>query len=102
MSKLTVEKKKKIVQLTGGARDVSVISLAWDLGWMIALPIVLLAIGGAMLDKKFQSSPWFLLGGIGLAFVISSVMVYGKVMRVMADLSMNEDLMEDDKGCGDK
>ncbi len=96
MSRLTVEKKKKIVQSIGGAGDVSVISLAWDLGWMIALPIVLLAIGGAMLDKKLQSSPWFLLGGIGLAFVISSVMVYGKVLRVLADLSVDGELSEGD------
>ena len=102
MSRLTVKKKKKIVQSTGGAGDVSVISLAWDLGWMIALPIVLLAIGGAMLDKKLQSSPWFLLGGIGLAFVISSVMVYGKVIRAMADLSVSGELSEGDDEYNDE
>ncbi len=94
MSKLTTGKNNNITKATPRSEDVSIISLAWDLGWMIAVPIVLLAFGGAVLDKKLQTSPWFLLGGIGLAFVISAVMVYGKVMRVMEDLSVNGKLLE--------
>ncbi len=97
MSKLTRKGKNKTTKTAPQSGDVSVISLAWDLGWMIAVPIVLLAFGGAMLDKKFQSSPWFLLGGIGLAFVISAVMVYGKVLRVLADLSGDGELLEDEE-----
>ena len=96
MSKLTTGKNNRTTKTTPRSGDVSVISLAWDLGWMIAVPIVLLAFGGAVLDKKFQTSPWFLLGGIGLAFVVSAVMVYGKVLRVLADLSVNGKLSEGD------
>ncbi len=97
MSKLTTGKNNRTTKITPRSGDVSVISLAWDLGWMIAVPIVLLAFSGTMLDKKFQTSPWFLLGGIGLAFVISAVMVYGKVLRVLADLSGDGELSEDDE-----
>ncbi len=96
MSKLTTGTNNHTTKKTPRSGDVSVVSLAWDLGWMIAVPIVLLAFSGTMLDKKFQTSPWFLLGGIGLAFVISAVMVYGKVLRVLADLSVDGELSEDD------
>jgi F0F1-type ATP synthase assembly protein I len=66
--------------------DISVISLAWDLGWMIVIPIIILATGGALLDKKNGTSPWILLAGIGFSLIITSVMVYGRVMKVLASL----------------
>jgi len=65
------------------SQDVSLWSLAWDLGWMITIPLVVFAVGGAMIDKKINTSPWFLLGGIGLALVITSIMVYGKTIRAI-------------------
>jgi len=49
-------------------------------------PLVVFAVGGAMIDKKINTSPWFLLGGIGLALVITSIMVYGKTIRAIEDL----------------
>lgn len=66
--------------------DVSVISLAWDLGWMIIIPIVILASSGAFLDKKFATSPWMLLAGIGFSLIITAIMVYGKVTKVLTKL----------------
>jgi len=69
------------------AKDISVISLAWDLGWMIAVPIVVFAVGGALLDKQFETSPWFLLGGIGMSLIITAVMIYYKVIGVLTELS---------------
>jgi F0F1-type ATP synthase assembly protein I len=76
--------------------DISVISLAWDLGWMIIIPIIILAIGGAFLDKKFATSPWILLAGIGFSLVITSVMIYGKVTKVLAELG-GEDIKPEGK-----
>jgi len=87
MSKLRNEKRQKIINEQSVVdNDISVVSLAWDLGWMITIPLVIFAVGGAMIDKKINTSPWFLLGGIGLALVITSVMVYGKTVRAMKEL----------------
>ena len=61
----------------------SALALAWELGYTIAIPIVIFAIGGRFLDKKFGSSPILLLLGILLALIISSVGVYRKTMKVM-------------------
>lgn len=61
----------------------SVLSLAWELGYTIAVPIVVLALGGRLLDKKLDSAPWFLLVGIGLSLVVSSWLVYFKVTKII-------------------
>ncbi len=57
--------------------------LAWELGYTIAIPIVVFALIGRMADKYFQSSPWFLLFGIVVSIVMSTVLVYKKVARLL-------------------
>lgn len=54
------------------------LNLAWELGYLIAIPAAAFSFGGAYLDKKIGTSPLFLLIGIGLALVISSIAVYKK------------------------
>ncbi|MEK7523881.1 MAG: AtpZ/AtpI family protein [Patescibacteria group bacterium] len=61
----------------------SVLSLAWELGYMIALPIVILGIGGAWLDKKIGTSPAFLLIGIFLSLIVSGIGVYRKTKAII-------------------
>lgn len=39
-------------------------------GW-IGLPIIIALFLGRWLDNKYNSSPWLLLGSIGLAFTLS-------------------------------
>jgi len=70
--------------------NLSLWSLAWDLGWIIAIPIVILAIGGAILDKKMGTSPWILLTGVILSVGITSFAVYYKVTKILGDLSNKE------------
>lgn len=60
----------------------SALSLAWELGYIIALPIALLGFGGALLDKKLGTSPAFLLIGIALSIIISAVAVYRKIKHI--------------------
>jgi F0F1-type ATP synthase assembly protein I len=76
-------KKKNINE----GNNLSMLSLAWNLGWTIALPIVLLATGGAMLDKQIGTSPWMLLLGVGFSIVITSAMVYYKTMKVLGTIN---------------
>lgn len=58
-------------------------SLAFELGYTIAIPIVALGLVGRLLDKKFDSSPILLLAGILLSIIISSIGIYKKVVRII-------------------
>ena len=61
----------------------SAIGFAWELGYSIAVPLALFALGGRFLDKKLGTSPWLLLGGIVISIAITSFIVYKKVMTVI-------------------
>lgn len=58
------------------------VSLAWELGYLIALPAVLFGFGGAYLDKYAGTSPLFLLLGFALATLLSGIGVVRKVKRL--------------------
>ena len=64
----------------------SAIGLAFNLGYLIVIPLVALAIGGRLLDKKLDSSPVLFLVGVVVSISISSFMVYSKTKQVMADI----------------
>lgn len=62
---------------------VSVFSLAFELGYIVAIPIVVLALVGRMIDKKLDSSPWFLLLGIVISIVVSTYWIYKKTSAII-------------------
>lgn len=64
-------------------KSFSMLSLAWELGYLIALPLVALTLGGRFLDKKLGTSPLILLVGVVTAIGISSYMVYKKTIDIM-------------------
>ncbi len=55
------------------------IALAWELGYVIALPLVVFGISGRWLDRRYDTSPLFLLVGILAAIVISGIWVFKKI-----------------------
>ena len=61
----------------------SVFSLAWELGYMIAIPLVALTLGGRFLDKKFDTSPLMLLVGVVVSIVFSTYAIYRKMSDVI-------------------
>jgi len=64
----------------------SVFSLVMELGYTIAIPIVLFALGGRFLDKKLDSSPWFLLIGIFISILLTSWLVYRKMIKIINEV----------------
>jgi F0F1-type ATP synthase assembly protein I len=56
----------------------SATSLAWELGYIITIPLVVLALLGRYLDKKMGTSPWLLLLGLLIAIFASSYGIYKK------------------------
>jgi len=67
--------------------------LSFDLGWQIALPLVLLAGGGRWLDQKLDSSPWLLLSGIGLALLMNVVLVSRQMLKIIAETEAEQKLL---------
>jgi F0F1-type ATP synthase assembly protein I len=61
------------------------VSIVWELGYLIALPAVVLGVGGAYLDKYLQTSPTFLLTGFVLALVLSTLGVWRMIKRVFEE-----------------
>lgn len=58
------------------------LAIAGELGYTIAIPIVLFALGGRMLDLRWGTSPWLLLAGIFLAIVVSGFVIARKIRKV--------------------
>ncbi|EKD56735.1 MAG: hypothetical protein ACD_58C00110G0003 [uncultured bacterium] len=59
-----------------------VLSICGQLGFVIALPAAGFAYLGAILDKKYATSPLFVISGLGIAIFASSVWVYRMVKRL--------------------
>ena len=59
------------------------VALAWQLGYTITVPIVLFALGGRFLDRRFGTEPWLLLTGILVSIVISSIGITMRVRRII-------------------
>lgn len=56
--------------------------LAWELGYTIAIPIVLFALAGRWADNEFGTGPWLLLTGIVASLFTTSFLVYRKVSKL--------------------
>lgn len=67
----------------GGTKPWSALTFAFELGYMIAIPLVFLALLGRWADRQFETSPWFLVGGIIVATTVSTWIVYKKVSNIL-------------------
>ena len=59
------------------------VRLAWNFGYIIAIPAVLFGFGGAYLDKTWSTSPVFILIGLGIALGLSVVGIWRVVKEIM-------------------
>ena len=64
-------------------KNFKALALAWELGYTIAVPIVVLALLGRLADKAWGTSPWLLLFGIVVSITFSSWLIYRKVKELM-------------------
>ncbi len=65
----------------------SPIAFAWQLGYNITIPLIVLALIGRILDKKFNSSPYLFMVSILLSIIISSYIVYFKASKTIKKIS---------------
>jgi LPXTG-motif cell wall-anchored protein len=59
------------------------VQLVWDMGWIIAIPAVVFAFLGAYLDKRFGTTPTFILIGLALALLLSFLGVKRKLKEIL-------------------
>jgi F0F1-type ATP synthase assembly protein I len=71
------------MEMTKEDKTWSTLSLAWELGYTIAIPIAVLAFGGAYLDKYLNTSPIFLLIGVFLSIGISTFGILKKTKDIL-------------------
>ncbi len=74
-----VEEEKK--QEKDALTKSDLISFAFEVGGSIALPLVILALGGRLLDKYFDSSPLFLILGLLLSLISTAYLISKKVKK---------------------
>ena len=62
----------------------ALVSLASEMGFIIALPLVAFALGGKWLDHRMHNStPWFTLLGIVLAITATTVWLTKKLKELI-------------------
>ncbi len=74
-----------VPKTSNSQRSQKVGALAWELGYTIAIPLVVLALLGRMADKYFGTSPLLLLIGIFTSILLTSFLVYRKTKDIMSD-----------------
>jgi hypothetical protein len=56
--------------------NAGMVSLAFEMGFVIAVPAVVMSIVGKRLDAMWGMSPWLTLSGIGFALMLSTAWIY--------------------------
>lgn len=67
------------------------LGLLGQLGYIIAIPLVILALTGKFVDKKYGTSPWVLITGMFFSLVISTIWVYKKTLIIMKETIEKEE-----------
>lgn len=65
------------------------LGMAWELGYVIAIPIVVLGLGGRMLDKHYNTSPWLFLTGVIVSIVLTSFGLVWKFKKLLKDVEQS-------------
>ena len=76
------EKSAKKSNTTQYTTPLALLALVGELGFIISLPLLAMVMIGIQLDRWLQKSPLFLIIGIVLAALFSSVLVGYKVKKV--------------------
>jgi pheromone shutdown protein TraB len=73
-----------------------ILGVAFELGFLIALPIVILALGGKRLDLKYHTH-YFVYLGILTAIVVTCLLIYKRFSALLNTLKKAGDIKDDIK-----
>ncbi len=66
------------------------LGLAWELGYVIALPLVIFALVGRWLDHRWGTSPLMILVGVVVAFIITSIWLATKLKEITKEMKIDD------------
>ncbi|HEY4512198.1 MAG TPA: AtpZ/AtpI family protein [Candidatus Paceibacterota bacterium] len=61
------------------ATKAELIAFAFEVGYSVAIPLAILAFGGRWLDRQMDTTPTFLVIGLLLSIVSTSIIIWRKV-----------------------
>ena len=61
-------------------------NLAWELGYLIVIPLVIFALAGRYADHHFGTTPWLFLTGVVVAMGSTTVLLIRKFTILMHDI----------------
>lgn len=61
------------------------LGFAWQFGYVVLVPLILLGLGGRLLDRWLHTAPWFFLGGMLLAIAVSMFGLIRKALQIFRD-----------------
>lgn len=59
------------------------LTIVGQIGFIIAIPVVVLTLTGHYLDERLGTSPWLLISAIILSLVVSSLILYSRVIKTL-------------------
>lgn len=62
------------------------LGMVWEFGYLIAVPLVLFALGGRWLDVKLKTTPWVFLIGLGISIAASTFLLIRKFSVMLKDI----------------
>lgn len=62
------------------------LGLAWELGYLIIVPLIIFALAGRWADQQFGTSPWLFLGGMTLAIITTTIFLVRKFSGLIRDI----------------
>lgn len=62
-------------------KEIAVASAMYSLGSILG-PLLVIGGLGLILDKIFQTHPWFLLGGVLVAFIVTNILLFKKIKKI--------------------
>lgn len=65
------------------------LGIAWELGYVIAIPIVALGLAGRFLDKHYGTSPWLFLAGVLVSIVLTSFGLVWKFKKLLKGIEQD-------------
>lgn len=78
-----MENDKKLKENSDVTKKWQLVSIASELGFIIALPLVALGFAGKWLDNKFGTEPWITLAGILLAIVLTTTWLTKRIKSIL-------------------
>ncbi len=75
------EKQQKKEDENNALTTAELVSFATEIGYTVAVPLIILLVAGRVIDKNFGTAPLFLIIGLLLSIISTGIIIYKKVKK---------------------